>query len=417
MEIFTLVFLTLLGIYLLISLYLNSVQKQAVLESFDKVPTQFFDNINLENHQKAANYTIAKLRLSNIELIFSLIVMLGFTLGGGIELINSIFNDLLDNQLFLGASIIISIMIIGSIIDMPFVIYKTFVLEEKFGFNKIDKKTFIIDIVKNFIVSLLIGLPILIAILYLMNSSGEFWWLYTWLVLSGFSLLMFWLYPSFIAPIFNKFKPLENGELTLKINQLLKKTGFNSNGLFVMDGSKRSSHGNAYFSGFGKNKRIVFFDTLLDGLSDNEVLAVLAHELGHFKNKHILKHIITSFISMLIMLAILGYLITQDWFFTSLGVSTIATHNALLLFIFIVPIFTFFLTPISNIFSRKYEFEADYFAIKNTNGKDLISALVKMYRDNASTLTPSKLYSDFYDSHPPASIRIAYINKNLTSEK
>ena len=253
------------------------------------------------------------------------------------------------------------------------------------------------------------------AILFLMNFGGQLWWLWVWLLLSSFSLLMFWLYPSVIAPIFNKFKPLDDESLVLKINTLLQKTGFNSNGLFVMDGSKRSSHGNAYFSGFGKNKRIVFFDTLLKGLNDNEVLAVLAHELGHFKKKHILKHIITSFLQMLILLAILGFLITQNWFFTNLGVSDFSLHNGLILFIFITPIFTFFLTPLGNILSRKHEFEADEFAVKNTNGNDLISALIGMYKDNASTLTPSLVYSNFYDSHPPASIRILHIEKVLNA--
>jgi STE24 endopeptidase len=416
MENFTIIFLVFLSLYLLVALFLNHSQKQSVIKNKNKVPEQFSEKITLESHQKAANYTLAKLQFANIELIFSLVVLIGFTLGGGIEFINNFWNNFSfvnENPLFLGASIIISIMIIGSILDLPFGVYRTFILEEKFGFNKTDNKTFIIDIVKNFIVSLVIGLPILMLILYLVNFGGELWWLFVWLSLSGFSLLMFWAYPSFIAPIFNKFKPLEDSELSSKINDLLAKTGFSSNGLFVMDGSKRSSHGNAYFSGFGKNKRIVFFDTLLKGLTDNEVLAVLAHELGHFKKKHILKHILTSFTTMFIMLFILGFLIDKPWFFTSLGVDTIATHNALILFIFIVPIFTFFLTPISNIFSRKHEFEADEFATKNTNGKDLISALVSMYKDNASTLTPSKLFSDFYDSHPPASIRIKHIEKHI----
>jgi STE24 endopeptidase len=413
MEIFTIVFLVFLSAYVVVSLFLNYLQHQSVLKYYAKVPPQFSEKITLESHQKAAHYTFAKLQLSNIELVFSAIVLLGFTLGGGINAINTFYMQFFENDLVLGASIIISIMIIASIVEMPFTLYRTFVLEEKFGFNKMGSKTFIIDTIKNLIVSFIVGIPLLMAILYIMSVSGELWWLWTWAVLSGFSLAMFWLYPNVIAPIFNTFKPLENQELKEKITTLLQQTGFNSNGLFVMDGSKRSSHGNAYFSGFGANKRIVFFDTLLDGLTNNEVVAVLAHELGHFKKKHILKHIFTSFITMFVLLFVLGFLIDKPWFFTALGVEHIAHHNALILFIFIVPIFLFFLTPLGNIFSRKYEFEADEFATKHTSGADLISALVSMYKDNAATLTPSKIYSDFYDSHPPASIRISHIEKHI----
>ena len=407
--IFTIIFLIFSCIYLIISLWLNKLQKKSVAQNFHTVPLEFSSQITLKKHQKAAKYTISKLKLSNFELVLSIIILFIFTIGGGIQLINDILKDVFTNKLLLGSSVIIFTMVIGSLLEIPVSIYKTFFLEEKFGFNNIDKKTFILDIVKNFIISLIIGIPILMAILWAMEIGGEFWWFFVWLIISSFSLFMFWAYPSFIAPIFNKFEALKNKELTEKIEGLLKKTGFKSNGLFVMDGSKRSSHGNAYFSGFGKNKRIVFFDTLLKGLTDDEVLAVLAHELGHFKKKHIIKHIFTSFLSMLVMLAILGFLIKQPWFFYDLGVNDINNHNALILFVFILPIFTFFLNPLTNILSRKFEFEADNFAKEYTNGNDLISALIKMYRDNASTLTPNRTYSNFYDSHPPASIRIKHI--------
>jgi len=241
---------------------------------------------------------------------------------------------------------------------------------------------------------------------------GEYWWLYVWLVLTGFSLLMFWLYPTYIAPIFNKFKPLDNLELKAKIDNLLTRTGFTSDGVFVMDGSKRSSHGNAYFTGIGKNKRIVFFDTLLEGMEDQEVEAILAHELGHFHHKHIRKHMISSFIISLLGLTLLGYLINQPWFFHGLGVQTMSNHTALILFTLTLPVFSFFIAPISNYLSRKHEFEADAFAAKHTNADDLVSSLVKLYRDNAATLTPDKLYSAFHDSHPSASIRIAQLKEH-----
>jgi STE24 endopeptidase len=254
-----------------------------------------------------------------------------------------------------------------------------------------------------------IGLPLIYAVLYLMGEMGEYWWLYVWLVLTSFSLLMFWLYPTYIAPIFNKFKPLDNAKLKVKIDNLLERTGFKSDGVFVMDGSKRSSHGNAYFTGIGKNKRIVFFDTLLKGMDDQEVEAILAHELGHFHHKHIRKHMINLFAITLTGLALLGYLINQPWFFHGLGVNTMSNHTALILFTLTMPVFSFFIAPISNYLSRKHEFEADAFAAKHTNADDLVSSLVKLYRDNAATLTPDKIYSAFHDSHPSASIRIAHL--------
>jgi STE24 endopeptidase len=295
------------------------------------------------------------------------------------------------------------------LIDLPFSIYRTFVLEQRFGFNKTDSKTFVVDLLKEILLTLVIGLPLIYAVLYLMGEMGEYWWLYVWLVLTSFSLLMFWLYPTYIAPIFNKFKPLDNAKLKVKIDNLLERTGFKSDGVFVMDGSKRSSHGNAYFTGIGKNKRIVFFDTLLEGMDDQEVEAILAHELGHFHHKHIRKHMINLFAITLTGLALLGYLINQPWFFHGLGVNTMSNHTALILFTLTMPVFSFFIAPISNYLSRKHEFEADAFAAKHTNADDLVSSLVKLYRDNAATLTPDKIYSAFHDSHPSASIRIAHL--------
>ena len=408
-NLFTLIFLIATLSYVVTLLWLNLRQDKAVSKSFNAVPAEFSEKITLEQHQKAAQYTQAKLLVNHFEIIFSTLVLLIWTLGGGLNWLDTIWQTQGFDTINTGVLFIISLMVIGSAIDLPFSVYRTFVLEQKFGFNKMTMGTFIGDLFKGLLLMLIIGLPLVYAILWLMNEMGEFWWAYVWLVLTGFSLLMFWLYPSYIAPIFNKFKPLDNLELKVKIDSLLIRTGFKSDGVFVMDGSKRSSHGNAYFTGIGKNKRIVFFDTLLEGMEDKEVEAILAHELGHFHHKHIRKHMISSFTISLLGLALLGYLINQPWFFNGLGVQTMSNHTALILFTLTLPVFSFFIAPISNALSRKHEFEADSFAAKHTNADDLISSLVKLYRDNASTLTPDRLYSAFHDSHPSATIRINHL--------
>jgi len=411
-NLFTLVFLIATLSYVVTLLWLNVRQDKAVIKSYEQVPSEFSKKITLKEHQKAAEYTQAKLTVNHFEVMFSTVVLLAWTIGGGMNWLDSIWQGLTDNVLYLGIGFIISLMIIGSLIDLPFSIYRTFVLEQRFGFNKTDSKTFVVDLFKEISLTLVIGLPLIYAVLYLMGEMGEYWWLYVWLVLTSFSLLMFWLYPTYIAPIFNKFKPLDNAKLKVKIDNLLERTGFKSDGVFVMDGSKRSSHGNAYFTGIGKNKRIVFFDTLLEGMDDQEVEAILAHELGHFHHKHIRKHMINSFTITLAGLALLGYLINQPWFFHGLGVNTMSNHTALILFTLTMPVFSFFIAPISNYLSRKHEFEADAFAAKHTNADDLVSSLVKLYRDNAATLTPDKIYSAFHDSHPSASIRIAHLKSS-----
>lgn len=409
---FTTFFLVATSVYLFTLLWLNSRQIKSVKLSFNDVPNEFIQNITLSEHQKAANYTQAKLKVNNLELVFSIIILLFWTLGGGLNWLDEFWRVQELTNLNTGVLFIISLIILSNIIDLPFSIYRTFVLEQKFGFNQTTPKTFIIDMIKGLMLMLLIGLPLIYAILYLMEIMGEFWWAYVWVVLTAFSLLMLWIFPTFIAPIFNKFQPLDNEELKTKIDHLLQRTGFKSDGVFVMDGSKRSSHGNAYFTGIGKNKRIVFFDTLLKGMKDQEVEAILAHELGHFHHKHIRKQMITSFLTTLISLAFLGYLINEPWFFNGLGVSTMSNHAALVLFALSMPIFTFFISPISNALSRKHEFEADRFAAQHTSADDLITSLVKLYRDNASTLTPDRLYSAFHDSHPGASIRIAELKRH-----
>lgn len=407
---FTLLFLAMLLISTLMRIYLSQRQINHVGQHRAKVPESFSENISLADHQKAADYTTAKVKFGRLPLFYEVALLLIWTLGGGLEWLDHYTLTYELSPIFTGISVILIYSLISSLLDLPFSIYSTFVIEEKFGFNKTTAKTFFIDIIKGSALGLIIGVPLLYVILSLMAQAGEQWWIYTWLVLSAFSLLMMWIYPTWIAPIFNKFEPLEEGETLNRITSLLERCGFNSNGIFVIDGSKRSSHGNAYFSGFGRNKRIVFFDTLLKMLNDDELEAVLAHELGHFKKKHIIKGMFISFTTTLIGLAMLAWLMKAEWFYTSLGISQQSTYMALLLFTLVMPVFTFVFQPLFSIFSRKNEFEADAFAAEQTDAKHLIHALVGLYRENASTLTPDPLYSAFYDSHPPAPVRIAHLN-------
>jgi STE24 endopeptidase len=314
-------------------------------------------------------------------------------------------------DLWTGVAVFISFGLLSSLIDLPSDIYGTFRIEAQFGFNRTSPGLFFTDLLKGLVLGLVIGVPFLALILWLMAYAGEFWWVSVWAVWISFSLLMLWLYPTVIAPLFNKFKPLENDELKERIEDLLKRNGFSSQGIFVMDGSKRTGHGNAYFTGLGRNKQIVFFDTLLNTLNADEVIAVLAHEVGHFKRKHLQKRLVLMSILSLAGLAFLGWLMQQDWFYSGLGVSTHSTYMALLLFTLVLPVFSFFLQPLMAWLSRKHEFEADEFAAGQANPLTLIQALVKLYRDNASTLTPEPLYSAFYDSHPPAPVRIAHLSR------
>ena len=410
LHIFTLLFLAMLLISTLMRLYLSQRQINYISQHRAKVPDSFAENISLEDHQKAADYTTAKVKFGRLPLFYEVALILFWTLGGGLQWLDQNILALDLHPILTGIMVILVFTFISSMLDLPFSIYSTFVIEEKFGFNRTTIKTFISDMLKGSLLGLAIGVPLIYIILWLMEQAGDQWWLYTWLVISGFSLFMMWVYPTWIAPIFNKFEPLEEGETLNRITQLLQRCGFNSNGIFVIDGSKRSSHGNAYFSGFGRNKRIVFFDTLLKMLSDDELEAVLAHELGHFKKKHIIKGILISFATTLVGLALLAWLMKEEWFYTALGVSQTSTYMALLLFTLIMPVFTFVFQPLFSIFSRKNEFEADAFAAEQTDAKYLINALVGLYRENASTLTPDPLYSAFYDSHPPAPVRIAHLN-------
>jgi len=406
---FTFIFLFAILTSVLALLWLNFRQDKAIKNSFNEVPEGFQETITLSDHQKAGHYTQAKLLANHFEIIFSTIVLLIWTLGGAMNWIDVFLQERISDPILLGTVFVLFIMLIASFIDLPFSIYRNFILEERFGFNRMTIKTFTGDLIKELILTLALGMPLIYAILYLMNMSaiGDYWWIYVWAILSLFTITMMWIYPTFIAPIFNKFKPLENNSLRNRIDNLLERTGFGSDGIFVMDGSKRSSHGNAYFTGIGRNKRIVFFDTLLKGMEDEEIEAILAHELGHFHHKHVRQRIVSSFIFSFVSLALLGYLIKQGWFFHGLGISEPSAHTALVLFSLTLPVFSFFITPIRNLISRKHEFQADAFAANHTDANDLISSLTKLYRENSSTLSPDKYYSAFHDSHPSAILRIA----------
>ena len=384
-----------------------------VLGHRDSVPAEFAEKIPLSAHQKAADYTVAKTRFGLWAALWNTLVLTGFTLLGGLQALSTALLHATGPGMVHQILLIVAFAVVSGALDLPFSYYRQFVLEERFGFNKMTVGLWIADAVKGALVGAAIGLPLLWVVLTLMDKTGTLWWLYAWLVWSGFQLLMMVLYPTVIAPLFNKFTPLGDDTLKARIEGLMARVGFAAKGLFVMDGSKRSAHGNAYFSGFGANKRIVFFDTLLSRLAPAEVEAVLAHELGHFKLKHIVKRIVVLFALSLAFLALLGWLKTQVWFYTGLGVLPLLGQSndamALLLFSLVLPVFTFPFSPLTSITSRKHEFEADAFAASHSDARDLVSALVKMYEDNASTLTPDPIHSAFYDSHPPASVRIRHL--------
>lgn len=414
---FSILFVSLLVLTLAVRFWLASRQIRHVLANRAQVPPEFAEKIPLAAHQKAADYTVAKTKFGLLTLLVNYAVLIGFTLLGGLQWLAVHLQDVTGTGMWYQISLIVAFAAISGLIDLPFDYYRQFVLEQRFGFNTMRRGLFFADMLKGVLLGAAIGLPLLWVVLTLMASAGDLWWLYAWLVWSGFQLLMMVLYPTVIAPLFNKFTPLADESLKQRIEGLMQRVGFASKGLFVMDGSKRSAHGNAYFSGFGANKRIVFFDTLLSRLAPHEIEAVLAHELGHFKLRHIVKRIAMMFAISLGFLALLGYLKTQPWFYAGLGVDPVtlalsgqgADALALLLFMLALPVFTFLLGPLTSLGSRKHEFEADAFAAQHTDANDLVSALVKMYEDNASTLTPDPLHSAFYDSHPPASVRIRHL--------
>ncbi|MBL8522311.1 MAG: M48 family metallopeptidase [Betaproteobacteria bacterium] len=418
-QLFTLVFLLFLLLSFGVGVWLSLRHIRHIAANRHAVPAEFTESITLEAHQKAADYTIARNRLGLIESGVDALLLLGLTLGGGLLLISQVAGDFASHRYLPGLLIFALLGIVSSIVSTPFDLCRTFVIESRFGFNKMTWQLYLLDMVKGLVLSAAIGIPLLLVVFWLMEKMGSLWWLYVWLVWLGFSLTMLAIYPNFIAPMFNKFSPLSDASLKERIEALLKRCGFTSSGLFVMDGSKRSSHGNAYFTGFGKTKRIVFFDTLIERLTPTEIEAVLAHELGHFKRKHIVKRIVSQFAITFVVLALMGWVIDKPWFYKGLGIpfDGAAPHVAvsLVLFFLVLPVFTFWMTPLGSLISRKHEFEADAYAASQTEVNDLITALVKLYRDNASTLTPDPLHSAVYDSHPPASIRIAHLKSLQTA--
>jgi STE24 endopeptidase len=407
---FTQLFLLAFTLTLACRLWLTLRHIQFVTTHRNAVPADFAEHIPLAAHQKAASYTVDRSKVVIFTTLLDAALLLALTLGGGLVWLHDFWSARLDGLIY-GLAMLFSLMLLSGILDLPVSLYRQFVIEARYGFNRMTLALFFADLGKQTLLSIAIGAPLILAVLWLMGAMGALWWLYVWLFWSAFNLLAMFIYPTWIAPLFNKFSPLEDGEMKSRIENLLTRCGFRSSGLFVMDGSKRSNHGNAYFTGFGNNKRIVFFDTLLSRLSPPEIEAVLAHELGHFRKKHVIKRMGFMFASSLAFLFLLGQLMNAPWFFSGLGVGTQNTTLGLILFFLVMPVFTFPFSPLMSHLSRQHEFEADAYAAEHTAAADLGLALVKLYEDNASTLTPDPLHSLFYDSHPPAAQRIARLQR------
>ncbi len=411
MNAFSTVFLVFLVLSLAIRWWLSQRHLHHIDRHRERVPEAFYDRITLQEHQKAANYTSIRTRFGRWDMLAESVILLLWTLGGGLDLLNTAWLTLNLPELATGVVVTLSVIAVMAFLDLPFSAYRTFVIEERFGFNRTTPGIFISDYFKQFFLLVALGGPLAAAVLWTLLNAGVYWWLYAWLVWLGFNLAILWAYPVLIAPIFNKFSPLNDESTRLRVEELLTRNGLNSNGIFVMDGSRRTGHGNAYFTGFGRNKRIVFFDTLLEKLNGAEIEAVLAHEIGHFKYKHIRKRVIMLAALSLAGLALLGYLMQQEWFHAGLGVNEPSGYMAMILFILVTPVFTFFLQPLTAWLSRRHEFEADEFAADQADAQTLVHALVKLYSENANTLTPDPLYSAFHDSHPPAPVRVAHLRQ------
>jgi STE24 endopeptidase len=411
MTTFGIVFLAAVALTTATRLWLERRHLNHVIANRDGVPAEFAEQISLPVHQKAADYTCAKTRLRMASISVDAAIVLALTFGGGLQLLHNISAAWVPDGILRGLALIVLLMICLTVIETPFSYYRVFTIEERFGFNKMTRALFFADMVKSALVAALFGLPLAATVLWLMERAGAYWWIYVWVIWVVFNVFLLMVYPTWIAPLFNKFSPMQDPEIRDRVERLLARCGFKVKGLVVMDGSRRSAHGNAYFTGFGASKRIVFFDTLLTVLDPAEVEAVLAHELGHFRLRHVLKRMIWLFLTSLGLLGLLGYLIQEGWFYSSLNVSTPSTAIALILFFIVVPYFSFVLQPLAAMYSRKHEFEADQYATRNASARDLVAALIKLYKDNASTLTPDPLHSAFYDSHPPAIARIARLQK------
>ena len=408
-SLFTALFVLALAVSLGMQLWLARRQMRHVAAHREAVPAHFADRISLAAHRKAADYTVARNRLGVAETVLDAIVLLVLTLGGGLALIASGIEQLPAAPLVRDVALIVAVALLAGVLALPLAWYRTFVIEERFGFNRMTLRLWIADLVKGALVGAAFGVPLVTLVLWLMQKAGTWWWLYAWLVWVAFQAFILFAYPTLIAPLFNKFEPLADAAVKERIERLLARCGYAAKGLFVMDGSKRSAHGNAYFTGFGAARRIVLFDTLLGRLAPEEIEAVLAHELGHFKLRHVIKRAIWLALGSLAVLAVLGWIIGEPWFYAGLGVPGPVPRYAvaLVLFLLALPVFTLFATPIAALYSRRHEFEADAYAARHASAPALVAALVKLYEDNASTLTPDPLHSVFYDSHPPASARIA----------
>ena len=409
----TLAFALALTLSLILKFWLASRQIRHVAQNRSAVPPAFAGKVSLAAHQKAADYTMTKTRFGLLELAWGAAIVLAWTLLGGLSCVNEWLADVMGHGIVQQVCLLVAFMAIGSLLDLPFTLYQTFVIEERFGFNKTSLNLWLQDFAKSLLLSALIGIPFITLVIWMMGATGPWWWLWVWGVWMGFNLLALLIYPTLIAPLFNKFQPLEDPDVKKRVSQLMARCGFTSKGFFVMDGSKRSAHANAYFTGFGASKRVVFYDTLLAQLSPPEVDAVLAHELGHFKHRHIIKRIVSMFAISLLGFFALGWISQQVWFFTGLGVvPNLGGSNdalALLLFMMVLPLLGTFMGPVFAQMSRNHEFEADAYAVAQTSGEALAGALLKLFEDNASTLTPDPIYVQFYYSHPPATERLGRI--------
>lgn len=411
MTTFGIVFLAAVALTTATRLWLEWRHLKHVMACRESVPAEFSERITLSAHQKAADYTCAKTRLRMVSIAVDAAIVLTLTFGGLLQLLHNISAAWTAQGIVGGLLLITLLMVLLTVIETPFNYYRAFTIEERFGFNRMTRALFFADMAKSALLAALFGLPLAAVVLWLMERAGAYWWIHVWIIWVVFNMIVLMIYPTWIAPLFNKFSPMQDPEIRDRVEQLLARCGFKVKGLVVMDGSRRSAHGNAYFTGFGAAKRIVFFDTLLAALDPPEVEAVLAHELGHFKLRHVFKRMIWLFLTSLAFLAVLGYVIQEAWFYSGLNVSTPSTALALILFFIVVPYFSFALQPLAAMYSRKHEFEADQYAIEKASARDLVAALVKLYKDNASTLTPDPLHSAFYDSHPPAVARIARLQK------
>jgi STE24 endopeptidase len=409
MNAFSLIFLLALAAGLAIEWWLLRRQARHVSAHADRVPDAFADRIEPAQHRKAADYTVAQIRASRCELGFGAAWLVLLTLGGGVALLQALWAGLGWDPLWSGAGLVLSVLLVLGLLDLPYEAWRTFGIEARFGFNRMTAVQFLRDKLLGALLAVALGGPLVVAVLWVMTAGGELWWLYAWLIWMAFTLTLSWAYPRVIAPLFNRFAALEAGPVRDRLERLVERCGFRSDGMYVMDGSKRSSHGNAYFTGLGRSKRIVFFDTLLGALSPEELEAVLAHELGHFRRRHVAKRLVAIAAVTLLGLALLGWLRTQPWFYAGLGVAEASPAVALILFLLVAPVFTQFLRPVGAWLSRRHEFEADAYAAAQADATALIRALVKLYRDNASTLTPDPVYSAFHHSHPPAPVRIAHL--------